>query len=155
MGSKAQTTAQNVQYAALPWRATPDGLEILLITTLNTRRWIIPKGWPLDGLAPHDSAAREALEEAGICGTIAADAFGSFSYEKIRKSGQVVTCNVSVFPMHVEQQRKRWIEKGAREMRWCKVEEALELVSMPELSQILAQFARSQFVIQKSQAAGL
>jgi 8-oxo-dGTP pyrophosphatase MutT (NUDIX family) len=144
MGTKAQTGTQNIQYAALPWRSTPDGLEILLITTLNTKRWIIPKGWPLDGLSPHASAAREALEEAGICGTIAADAFGSFAYEKVRKSGQVVTCNVSVFPMHVEQQRKRWVEKGAREVRWCKIEEALELVSLPDLSRILTQFAHSQ-----------
>jgi 8-oxo-dGTP pyrophosphatase MutT (NUDIX family) len=155
MSTKAQVKAQNVQYAALPWRSTLDGLEILLITTLNTKRWIIPKGWPLDGLSPPDSAAREALEEAGICGTIAADAFGSFCYEKVRKSGQVITCNVSVFPMHVEQQRKRWIEKGTRDIRWCKIEEAVELVSMPDLCRILTQFARSEFVLQKDQTAGV
>jgi 8-oxo-dGTP pyrophosphatase MutT (NUDIX family) len=143
MRTEAQTTTRNIQYAALPWRGTAGGLEFLLITTLNTKRWIVPKGWPLDGLAPHATAAREALEEAGICGTIEPDALGSFGYEKVRKTGETVSCTVLVFPMRVETQRKRWSEKGARELRWCSTEEALERIDIPDLRSIIERFAGS------------
>ena len=44
------------QFAALPWRVANGSLEVLLITTLKTRRWIVPKGWPIDELAPHACA---------------------------------------------------------------------------------------------------
>ena len=56
-----------VQYGILPYRRTkPNSLEVLLITTRQSRRWIIPKGWPIKGLKPVKSAAREAYEEAGV-----------------------------------------------------------------------------------------
>lgn len=88
----------NIQYAALPWRQTNGALEVLLITTLRTGRWIVPKGWPLADLSPCDCAAREALEEAGLLGEIASEPFGAFRYAKQKKSGEAVTCRVEVFP---------------------------------------------------------
>ena len=61
--------AVRVQYGALPYRFTHDAeLEILLLTTRQSKRWIIPKGWPIKGLRPAKSAAREAFEEAGVRG---------------------------------------------------------------------------------------
>ena len=66
----ARKPAASAQYAALPYRETASGLEFLLITTRRTRRWIVPKGWPMDGHAPHAAAAREALEEAGVSGDV-------------------------------------------------------------------------------------
>ena len=53
------------QFAALPWRRRADaGIEVLLITSRETRRWVIPKGWPIKGKSSAKSAAREAFEEA-------------------------------------------------------------------------------------------
>jgi 8-oxo-dGTP pyrophosphatase MutT (NUDIX family) len=138
---RTETVTRKVQYAALPWRSTPAGIEVLLITTLNTRRWIVPKGWPLDGLAPHESAAQEALEEAGISGKIEPGAIGSFHYEKLRKNGERVSCAVDVFPLRVELQHKRWMEKGARELCWCSIQEALARIGEPGLRQLIARFA--------------
>src|SRR5271156_4832943 len=64
--------ARRLQYAALPYRVSARArTEIMLITSRETRRWIIPKGWPQKGRAPHRSAAREAFEEAGVVGKVA------------------------------------------------------------------------------------
>ena len=72
--------AVRVQYGALPYRFSKDAaLEILLVTTRGTRRWIVPKGWPIRGLRPAKSAAREAFEEAGVTGRIGPKPIGLFA----------------------------------------------------------------------------
>lgn len=132
----------HIQYGALPWRQSGDALQILLITTLNTRRWIVPKGWPLDGKSPFDCAAQEAMEEAGISGEIEKTPLGSFQYNKVRKNGDVLSCRVDVFPMRVSRQRRRWADKHMRETCWCSLEEALERVSEPGLRRLISKFAK-------------
>jgi 8-oxo-dGTP pyrophosphatase MutT (NUDIX family) len=136
-----RVAVSKVQYAALPWRRAGDALQILLITSLNTRRWIVPKGWPLDGKSPCASAAQEAMEEAGISGEIATIALGSFRYRKLRKNGDSVFCKVDVFPMQVARQRRSWAEKTMRELRWCSVDEALSRVTEPGLRRLIVKFA--------------
>jgi 8-oxo-dGTP pyrophosphatase MutT (NUDIX family) len=131
-----------VQYAALPYRADEETVEILLVTSLGTKRWIIPKGWPMNGREPHEAAAREALEEAGVVGTVGAEAIGTYSYEKRRKSGTSVPCNVEVFPLDVGTQRKRWREKGRREVKWLPVEEAAKTVSDAGLGELILAWSR-------------
>ncbi len=131
-----------VQYGALPWRRSDDAIQVLLVTTRNTRRWIVPKGWPLVGRTPSESAAREALEEAGVEGEVAHEKLGSFSYSKQRKSGEVVSCKVHVFPMEVVHQRRNWAEKAARETSWCSLEEAIQRVTEPGLRRLIVKFAR-------------
>src|SRR5438270_65110 len=84
-----------VQYGALPWRRTPDGaLEVLLITTRGTRRWIVPKGWADDGLDPREAAAIEAYEEAGVLGDVNGEPLGMLVHRKLLKSGQTVACRI-------------------------------------------------------------
>ena len=117
-------------------------MQILLITTRNTKRWIVPKGWPLAGCTPTECAAHEAMEEAGLVGDVLPKALGSFIYDKRRKSGETVRCEVFVYPMEVLHQRRTWMEKTARETRWCSVEEALAHVSEPGLRRIIAKFAK-------------
>ena len=86
-------------------------MEVLLITSRDTGRWIIPKGWPLKGKAPHKAAAREAREEAGIVGKINKRPLGSFFYEKRLKRGKIVVCEVQVFGLKVKRQKASWPEK--------------------------------------------
>jgi 8-oxo-dGTP pyrophosphatase MutT (NUDIX family) len=131
-----------LQYAALPWRKTKRGLEILLITSLTTKRWIVPKGWPLKNCTPVECAAYEALEEAGVIGTVAKKAIGSFLYKKRRKSGKLVPCKVEVYPMKVTTQRRNWMERDAREARWCTCAEAIGLVGDAGLQKLIVTFAR-------------
>jgi 8-oxo-dGTP pyrophosphatase MutT (NUDIX family) len=129
------------QFGALPYRWSRNGsLEVLLVTTRGRKRWIIPKGWPVPGLQPHKSAAREAFEEAGLVGYLDPKAVGSFRYNKRLGPGRQVRCTVEVFPLHVDHQRPHWLEKGERETRWLSVKKAANLVSEPDLKKILLSF---------------
>lgn len=127
------------QYAALPWRRI-ETVEIMLITSRQTRRWIIPKGWHIAELLPHEVAAREAFEEAGIEGEISTAAFGSYHYEKRLKSGETILCNVGVFPFRVTVQRDDWPERRERTTRWFSSEEAARIAE-PGLSDLIRRFA--------------
>jgi 8-oxo-dGTP pyrophosphatase MutT (NUDIX family) len=127
------------QYAALPWRHR-DGLEILLASSRETRRWIIPKGWPMKGRNPSMTAAVEALQEAGLLGKIEKAKLGSYHYQKRFANGAILLCQVDVFPLRVERQRKTWPEMTQRVTRWFTPEEAAELVDEPELAQMIKVF---------------
>jgi 8-oxo-dGTP pyrophosphatase MutT (NUDIX family) len=129
-----------IQYAALPYRVSGGILEILLVTSLRTRRWIIPKGWPMGGRLPSSCAALEALEEAGVSGEIGKTAIGRFQYFKQIKNGVSLPCKVNVFALKVTRERKIWAEKDGRERRWCTVAEAAAAVDEPQLRLLIAKF---------------
>jgi 8-oxo-dGTP pyrophosphatase MutT (NUDIX family) len=126
--------------AALPWRAGKNGLEILLISSRETKRWVIPKGWPMLGRKPHVAAAREALEEAGVIGKTLKTSVGSFHYVKNLRNGDAILCRVEVFAMQVERQRKSWLERDQRITRWFPADEAASLVREPEFSTLIRDF---------------
>jgi 8-oxo-dGTP pyrophosphatase MutT (NUDIX family) len=134
--------AIRVQYGVLPYRFTEtNSLEVLLVTTRQTRRWIIPKGWPIKGLKPPKSAAREAYEEAGIRGTVGAKAIGVFSYEKaLDANGLTVPCEVRVFPMIVTRQFDTWPEAHEREARWFEPAKALSAIKDKGLRELIESF---------------
>ena len=130
------------QYAALPFRYL-DRLEILLISSRETRRWVIPKGWPMKGRKPHAVAAREALEEAGVSGRIAKRSLGTYRYVKRLADGAPLPCTVKVFPMMVRRQREHWREQDQRTLQWFAAEEAAAAVEEPELQALIDEFAWS------------
>jgi 8-oxo-dGTP pyrophosphatase MutT (NUDIX family) len=126
---KKKAPAKRVQYAALPVRRKGNSpTEVLLVTSRETGRWIIPKGWPLKGKSPHKAAAREAREEAGVVGKINRRAIGSFSYEKRLKGGKVIVCEVQVFVLKVKRQQASWLEKGERKVKWLSRAKAAKTV---------------------------
>jgi 8-oxo-dGTP pyrophosphatase MutT (NUDIX family) len=132
------TGAKRVQYAALPYRLNGRSrTEVMLVTSRETQRWIIPKGWPQRGRAPHESAAREAFEEAGVVGTASKRSVGSFPYEKRLKTGGVVVCQVRVFPLKVLRQSRQWPEREQRDVKWLSLKAAAETVQEPMLSKII------------------
>src|ERR1700681_325260 len=117
-GSRKMPTTKRVQYAALPYRRRGDSrTEVLLVTSRETGRWIIPKGWPIKRKAPHAAAAREAREEAGVVGKIGRRSIGWFSYEKRLKRGITIVCKVHVFALKVKRRQESWPEKGQREVQ--------------------------------------
>lgn len=131
-----------VQAAALPWRRTPLGeLQVLLITSRETRRWVIPKGWPIKGLSSSQTAAREAFEEAGVEGEVAKKKIGSFHYDKRLRSGREQKVRVAVYPLKVDTEREAWPEVQQREKLWLAPEAAADLVVEPELAAMLRAFA--------------
>jgi 8-oxo-dGTP pyrophosphatase MutT (NUDIX family) len=132
-----------VQYGALPYRLKKGGgVEVLLITSRTRGRWIIPKGWPIKGLTPSGSAAREAYEEAGVRGRIGKKPLGRFIYDKgLNDGGGFVVCEVTVFPLEVTRQLKSWPEIEQRETRWIAAGDATTLTDEDGLRPILEAFS--------------
>jgi 8-oxo-dGTP pyrophosphatase MutT (NUDIX family) len=129
------------QFAALPWRRNADGeVEVLLITSRETRRWVIPKGWPIKGVKSAKSAAQEAFEEAGVRGKVRKSPIGTYAYDKRLKNGRLQHVRVAVFALHVDSETDVYPEFGQREKRWLAVAEAAPLVDEPELMVVLATF---------------
>jgi 8-oxo-dGTP pyrophosphatase MutT (NUDIX family) len=130
------------QYAALCYRLkkkTGD-VEMLLMTSRDTGRWVIPKGWPMAGKLSHEVAAQEAFEEAGVRGTIEAEPLGYFTYDKALKDGVKVVCKVQVYPLAVSELAKRFKEKGERKLEWVSCNEAVKRVREPELRDLILVF---------------
>ena len=128
------------QYGVIPVRTAADGgVEVLLITSRETRRWVVPRGNPVPGKSPGESAAQEAYEEAGISGLTAAEPFGRYRYDKRRRDGSSVPAEVLLFRMEVTEVAERWPEMRQRERRWFGVEEAAVAVHESELASAIRQ----------------
>src|SRR6202044_3210447 len=102
-------------------------LWILLITSRGTKRWIIPKGWPMTGMKPQEAAATEAAEEAGIIGEVEERPIGSYRYLKQLKGEASTAVQVIVFPFRVQAQSDDWKEQGQRVFEWFRYQKAAAL----------------------------
>ena len=119
-------------------------MQVMLVTSRDTGRWIIPKGWPMRRKAPHASAAREAREEAGVVGRVGKDPIGTYSYKKRLDGGAIMTCEVLVFPLEVKRQQKHWPEKEEREFHWFSPTRAANAVQEPALGDIIRSFSKAK-----------
>ena len=130
------------QYAALPSTVGADGQRlILLVTSRETRRWVLPKGWAERGVSPHDQAAREAFEEAGVEGEIGQERIGSYRYLKRLSGGRTVPCRVDVYPLAVDRLLDDWPEKEQRELCWFTPSDAAAVVEESGLIALLLDLA--------------
>jgi len=121
----------------MPIRRGLDGSpEILLVTSRTTRRWIVPKGWPMKGLEDHDAAAREAYEEAGVLGRVSDQPAGFYTYWK-RMKDHFTLCEVKLYLLEVEEQLDSWAEQHQRDLHWCKLADAADMVDEPELGTVI------------------
>ena len=136
---RKEAPGPGVQYAALPYRRDEE-LRVLLITSRDTGRWVIPKGWPMKGRKPHEAAAQEAFEEAGVQGQVATSSLGFYRYQKRLPDGNARPCTVHVFALEVARQRKTWREKAERTIQWFTIEEAAHAVLEPELQDLIHVF---------------
>lgn len=133
------------QYGVLPYRVDGEGaLEILLITSKERRRWVIPKGNPIPFFLNYESAAREAFEEAGVEGKVATVPAGTYRYAKRRRAGAAAAAIVTVYPLLVTREAADWPERRERERRWFACAEAADAVEEPELQALIRGFAGGQ-----------
>lgn len=125
------------QVAALPVRKGVDGsLEVLLVTSRETGRWVIPKGWPSKRLKDRDAAAREAREEAGVTGKINGKPIGAYRYRKVEPAGSRLL-DVTVYLLKVIREKKSWPERDQRQRTWFKPEVAARRVREPALRDLI------------------
>jgi 8-oxo-dGTP pyrophosphatase MutT (NUDIX family) len=129
-----------LQVAALPWRKTDDGVEIMLITSRDTGRWVLPKGWPESGENLFDAAAREAGEEAGLSGSVSRQEIGRYFYAKGLSSGEEVPCEVLVYPLEVDKVADKWKEKRERKRKWVSPVDAARMLNEPDLCKLISAF---------------
>jgi len=116
-------------------------IRIMLVTSRQTRRWIIPKGNVDDGMTPHAAAAQEAEEEAGVRGKVSRNALGSFTYDKRIVGGICITATIVVFPLAVREVMDEWKESKWRRRRWFALDEVADAIEEPELHEIIRSFA--------------
>lgn len=128
------------QFAALCFRVKDGKVRILLTTSRRTGRWIIPKGWPMDGMTPAHCAAQEAWEEAGVIGKPRDVCLGLFSYRKVLPGEDGLPCVALVYPVEVKKLVKDYPEAAQRSRKWVSRKKAAKLVSEPELSRIIRDF---------------
>lgn len=133
------------QFAALCYRVRKNKVQVLMITSRGTQRWIVPKGWPMDGVTPAASAAQEAWEEAGVRGAPDDRCLGIFSYSKDADDLGALPCLAMVYAVKVETLADDYPEAGQRRRKWMSRKKASRLVDEPELARILRDFdPRSQ-----------
>lgn len=136
----ADKTDVRSQLAAICYRIVNGKVEILLVTSRRSGRWIVPKGWPKTGRTPAASAAEESWEEAGVIGKASDQCIGIFSYAKTITAGQTLPCMVMAYPMHVKTLAQDYPEKGQRQRKWFSRKKAARRVDEPELAQLLRDF---------------
>ena len=127
------------QFGALCWRKRADEVQVLLITSRRTRRWILPKGWPMHDEAPSDAARTEAWEEAGVTGKMGQFCIGIYSYAK-EIEDSVLPVVVAVFPLKVKDTATDWPEKKERRRKWFSLKQAASRVNEPELKALIRNF---------------
>lgn len=148
MGRQDKTTALDpngtagtrMQYGALCWRKLDGVFEVLLITSRDTGRWVIPKGWPIAGLAPEAAAAQEAWEEAGVEGAMNPVCLGRFGYQKCLPLDAKIPCAVAVYGLQVKRLADKFPEAKERRRAWFSLAEASGLVDEQDLGQLIASF---------------
>lgn len=135
MGSKKERRTVR-QFAALPWRATVDGVQVLMITSRGRRRRpMLPKGNAIEGKSEPESAEQEALEEAGVVGLVSNEPIGRYRYSK---DSDDTKRDVTVYPLKVNSQLDRWPEEGERERTWVKLSKAAKRAGRKSLGRVIS-----------------
>ena len=134
-----ETRDVRTQFGALCYRVRQDKVQVLLVTSRGTGKWILPKGWPVAGASPSDAAAQEAWEEAGVEGRVMGNCLGIYSYTKADEDS-ALPCVVAVFPIKVRRLRDRYPESEQRERKWFSLKKASTVLVEPELRQMVRSF---------------
>lgn len=132
---------QGRQAAALPLTEGDGETMVLLVTSRETGRWVLPKGWTEKGLSGAELAAKEAFEEAGIIGEVTPESVGTYHYEKVLPKGRNMECRVDVFPLHVDRLLDDWPERKQRKRQWFTLPQAAMAVDDGELVTLLLRLA--------------
>ncbi|WP_324753596.1 NUDIX hydrolase [Roseovarius sp. Pro17] len=132
------------QFGALCFRIVRGKPEVLLVTSRRTKRWIVPKGWPMDGKTPAESAEIEAWEEAGVRGRMYDRCLGLYSYRKAMEGEDDLPCVIMVYAMKVRELASEYPEAQERKRKWLRPKKAAALVDEPDLAHMIRHFDPAQ-----------
>ena len=134
---KAKKGERIRQVAAIPFRRDARGdIEVMLVTSRTTRRFIVPKGWPMKGKSGRRAATIEAQEEAGVLGKTLKQPAGTYSYWK-RLANRFVRVDVIVYLLEVTEELDDWQEAKRRQRAWLAPADAAMLIDEPDLSTLV------------------
>ena len=136
-------TERALQLGALCWRLDQGQVQVLLVTSRETGRWVIPKGWPMTGKSPAEAALQEAFEEAGVLGRLG-PMLGDYAYDKVKHRDQpkvcLMPCRVQVHGVQVTDLADDFPEAHERQRAWVSLAEAAQRVDEPELKALILGF---------------
>ncbi|MGF7147270.1 8-oxo-dGTP pyrophosphatase MutT (NUDIX family) [Sphingomonas zeicaulis] len=133
------------QSAAIPYRVQADGqTELMLVTSRTRGHWIVPKGRVTTGSPAHQSAAREAFEEAGVIGDVTSHPIGRYHERKAGGDGERIALVVRAFPLRVVEELDTWPEMDIRKRRWFPLDEAVKAIRNPGLRALLVELVERQ-----------
>lgn len=139
IGPKSKRQARS-QFAALPFRIVDDKVQVMLVTSRRSRRWILPKGWPENGMTPAAAAAKEAFEEGGVTGRVYDRCLGVYSYLKYLDDTPDLPCLVMVYPIKIKKMLSDYPERKQRRRKWFSRKAAALRVQEPELQRLIKTF---------------
>lgn len=120
------------QSGVIPFRVSNNELEVLLITSITKKKWIIPKGYIEFNLSPFESAKKEAYEEAGVLGSNETVELGFYDIKK-----SIGVCRIIVFALKVTEILNDYPEMEKRQRRWFQIDEAMSMVEIPEIKKMI------------------
>ena len=129
------------QAGALCLRKRQGVTEVLLVGSLRTGRWGIPKGHLEENETTRAAAEREAFEEGGVRGIISPSPVGGYFYRKSTESGIL---HVRVHLIEVQECLSDYPEKSLRNARWVPLETAAITVARHGLRKLLLDVTRRE-----------
>ena len=129
------------QFATLCWRKKRGKVQILLVTSRRRKRWIVPKGWPMEGKTPAECALIEAWEEAGVQGVASDACIGAYSYARLREGEAIIPCLAMLYPVQVKTLKKKFPEVRDRRRKWVSRKKAAKMVGQRELQKLIIGFS--------------
>lgn len=132
-------SGMRTQFGALCYRIRNEKVQVLIVTSRRTKRWIMPKGWPMDGVTPGDAALQEAWEECGVKGRVKGGIVGFYTYRKEMGEKRRL-CMVIMYAVKVKTLKSKYPEATERKRKWVSVKKAAKLLDDKELAQIVKNF---------------
>ena len=126
------------QSGVIPYRKKNGRIEVLLVTSIKKRNWIIPKGFIEYHLSPFQSAKKEAFEEAGVKGNNPTKILGSYT---VRKNGSELL--TKIYSMKVTRVFKDYPEKNLRKRKWFSISDAAKKVEIKEIARMIRKLGKT------------
>jgi 8-oxo-dGTP pyrophosphatase MutT (NUDIX family) len=136
----AAVEPSGLQFGAIPYRIVEGHVVFLMITSRRSANWVFPKGSPMEGLTPWETAAEEAFEEAGVRGEIEHEPIGS--YLNPRNDDPTRLVRIELYPLLVTEQLDAWREEAQRFRHWALLPQVRSLLASKEAARIAGDLHR-------------